>query len=60
MPNSRAEEEPTHEESGNAIPTESTDEQDQDGPATNRKETFRQHVEDAMDEHYLPSRLAAQ
>ena len=60
MPSSRAEEGPTREEPDTANAPEDADEQDQDGPATNRKETFRQHVEDVLDEHYLPSRLLAQ
>ena len=34
MPNTRAEEGPSREEPGNAIPAEGADEQNQDGPTT--------------------------
>ena len=60
MSNSRAEEEPSREEPGYATPPEGTDEQEQDGPATNRKKTFLEHCEDAMNEHKTLGRLLAQ
>ena len=60
MPNSRAEEGPTREEPGGAIPPETADEQDQGGPATNRTKTFLEHCEDAMNEHDTLGRLLAQ
>ncbi len=60
MTNSRAEEGPSREESGGAVPPEAADEQDQDGPTTNRKKTFLQHAEDAMEEHETLGRLLAQ
>ena len=59
-PNSRAEEEPSREEPGNAISPESADEQEQDGPATNRKKTFLEHCEDAVNEHETLGRHLAQ
>ena len=60
MPNTRAEEEPSREEPGNAIVPEGADEQDQDGPATNRKRTFLEHCESAMNEHATLDRLLAE
>ena len=60
MPNSRAEKEPSREKPGNAIIPETADEQDQDGPVTNRKSTSLERREDAMAEHATLGRLLAQ
>ena len=45
---------------GNTIIPETAGEQEQDGPTTNRKKTFLEHCEDAMDEHETLGRLPAQ
>ena len=54
MPHGQAEEEPSREK------PETAGEQEQDGPTTNRKKTFLEHCEDAMDEHETLGRLPAQ
>ena len=42
--------EPSREEPAGATHPDSAGEQDQDGPAANRKKTFLEHAEDATDE----------
>ena len=60
MPHNRAEKELSREEPGNANSPDGAGEQDQDGPTMNRKKTFLEHREDAMNEHVLLGRLLAQ
>ena len=57
MPTTRPEEGRPREESCAGNYPETADEQDQDGPATNRKMTLLEHGEDAMAEHATLGRL---
>ena len=59
MPSSPAEDQPSREDPGNAIPPEGADEQDQHGPTAYREKTFLEHLEDAMNEHAELGRLLA-
>ena len=60
MPNSRAEQGPSREEPGNAMPPESADGQDQEGPRGHDRKTFLEHARDSMNEHAELGRLLAQ
>ena len=60
MPHGQAEEEPSREKPDNTIIPETAGEQEQDGPTTNRKKTFLEHCESAMNEHATLGRLLAE
>ena len=51
MPNTPAEQESAREEPGNPTPTDSADEQDQEGPRGHEGKTFLEHMEDSMNKH---------
>ena len=50
MPHRRSEEEPPHEETGNAVHVEGAKEQEQDAPRGHGGETFMEHPKGATDE----------
>ena len=60
MPDNRAEQEPSQEETSAAMPPESADEQDQDAPIGHGGKTFLEHAKEAVDEHDILGRLLAE